>query len=82
MSVAPVQYHGGSIGVGGECVAFEIAGHLRPVDAAHVFAPAEDLAHKALDTGERRMTRLKSCHGRRDHLARVQEFQVERCREV
>jgi len=39
--------------VGTQRVALQVAGHLRPVDAAHVLAPAEDLADETLDTGQR-----------------------------
>ena len=54
MSVAPVQYQRGQVLVRIERVALRVAGHLRPVDAAHVLAPAEDLADEAFDAGQRR----------------------------
>ena len=34
-----------------------IGGHLQPVDAAHVFAPAQDLPHEPLDGVKRRRCR-------------------------
>ena len=58
-----------------ERVEVEEAGHARPVDPAHVFAPAEDLAHEALGAQlvgeaaqraqEQRRARLRRRHVRR-----------------
>ena len=68
--------------VGTERVALQVAGHLRPVDAAHVLAPAEDLAHEALDAGQGCLARVVGRRGRRHHLARIQQLQVQCRRQV
>jgi hypothetical protein len=64
--------------LGVQRVALQVAGHLRPVDAAHVFAPAQDLADEAFHRRQRRMAAAVRGFGRGHHLARVQQLEVER----
>ena len=63
-------------------IEFGIGGHARPVDAAHVLAPAEDLAHEAFHAGQRCGARAVCGHGGVDHPAGPQQLQVQRCAQV
>jgi len=65
-----------------ERVALEIPRHVQPVDAAHIFAPAEDLADEALGCRERRAPRAVRGLDGGDHLARVEQLEVERGRDA
>src|SRR6185312_5628327 len=52
-----------------EEVGLGVCGHARPVHAAHVLAPAEDLADETLDRRQRRATLAPARFGAFDHLA-------------
>jgi hypothetical protein len=60
-------------------VLLRILRHLQPVDAAHIFAPADDLAHETFDRIERRITRLIRRDGCIHALHGTQQLEVE-CR--
>ena len=59
-------------------VALVVAGHVGPVDAAHIFAPTQYLADKALHRRQRRSARVVRGLGALHHLVRAQHFGVER----
>jgi hypothetical protein len=63
-------------------VALGVVGHVGPVNAAHVFTPAQNLAHKTFHRLQRRMAIVKSCLCRSQHLTWVDQLQVERTRQV
>ena len=62
-----------------EAVAFEVPGHLHPVDAAHVFAPAKHLPYEALSARDRHRTRAPRGFCGSHHLARREQLAVQ-CR--
>ena len=64
-----------------ERVEFDVGWHLRPVDAAHVLTPTEDLADEALHALQRRPARVVRGLGGLHHFARVQQLEVERRRQ-
>ena len=70
----PIEWRKGLVGA--ESIEVEISGHLVPVDATDVFAPAEDLTDEALDTGQGGATFFPGVFGGSDDEARVQEFEV------
>ena len=61
-----------------EDVALGIAGHTRPVNTAHVFAPAENLADEAFNRRQRRPALPVCLLGPRHHLLRLQHLHIER----
>ena len=63
-------------------IAFYVVGHLRPVNAAHVFAPTENLTHKAFHRFNRCMTSVESVFSRCHHFSGVEQFEVERARQM
>mmetsp|Transcript_50960 Transcript_50960/g.119506 ORF Transcript_50960/g.119506 Transcript_50960/m.119506 type:complete len:550 (-) Transcript_50960:44-1693(-) len=63
-------------------IALGIARHAGPVDAADVFTPAQDLADEALDAGQRCQPVPVGGLGRRHHLTRAEQLQVEGRRQV
>ena len=58
-------------------IQMRIRRHPRPVDAAHILAPAQYLAHEPLNTGQRRTSFLQRLFRRMQHSARVQQLEVE-----
>ena len=66
----------GQISGGAQRVALLIFRHLRPVNAAHVFAPAQNLADKAFDRRQRRGACAVGGLGGGHHFARAQQLEV------
>ena len=60
-----------------EVVALVVAGHVRPVDPAHVLAPAQDLADEALRGGQGRTALAPRVFRCVDDLARLQHLHVQ-----
>ena len=56
----------------------QVAGHAQPVDAAHVFAPAQDLADVAFGRGQRDLARPPRRLDAGNHFPRIQQLQVQR----
>ena len=75
----PVEPRQGPIGV--EEVAPRIVRHLQPVDAAHEFPPAQDLADEAFDGVQRRATRAILALGAAAGVERIEQTQVDRGRD-
>ena len=65
-----------------EGISVQISRHLGPVDAAGVFAPAENLPNETFHAGQWRMPVAVSRFGASHHFARVQQLQVERGRQM
>ncbi len=63
--------------VGPEGVLVPVAGHPLPVPTPHVLPPADDLAHEALDRGDRHPALPVGDLGGVGHLAGVEEPEVE-----
>ena len=62
-------------------ILFRIAGHLRPVHAAHIFAPAQYLADEAFHRRQRRVAGAVGGLRPADDFARVEHFHVQRERQ-
>ncbi len=58
-------------------ILLRVAGHAGPVDAAHVLAPAQNLADKALDRRQRRPTLVVSVFRLPYHLCWVEHFDIQ-----
>jgi hypothetical protein len=67
----PVE--GGERALRFEIIRFRIGRHAQPVEAAHIFAPADDLADEALDGVQGRIRR----HRRIADLARLKQTAIE-----
>ena len=65
-----------------ERIALGVVWHLRPVNAAHILAPAEDLTNETLGAWQRHLPGATSCLGRLHDLARIQQLQIKRSRKV
>ena len=63
-------------------VALGVVGHVGPVNAAHVFTPAQNLPHKTFHRLQWRMALMKGCLCRSQYLAWVEQFQVQSRRQV
>ena len=62
-------------------VVLVVTRHLRPVNAAHILAPAQNLPDKALHGAQRCAAAAVGGLGGGHHLARVEHFGVERKRQ-
>ena len=71
----PVKLGQWRVGLHG--IALSIVGHVRPINAAHVLTPAQDLAHKTLHCLEGRVALAKRILCRRDHLPGVEQLQIQ-----
>jgi hypothetical protein len=65
-----------------ELVHFEVAGHEAPVDAAHAFAPAEDLPDETFHRRQRGAAFTIGPLGGGDGVTRVEQLQIHRGREA
>ena len=63
--------------IGLERIPLEIARHLRPVETAHEFAPAEDLAHEPLDGSDRGIACPVCLESPVDDLARGEQLEIQ-----
>ena len=65
-----------------ERIAFGVVGHLRPVNATHVFTPPQHLADEAFDRFQWRVSIVVGLFCGGDDFARVDQFEVERAGDV
>ena len=68
--------------LGIECIAVGVVRHAGPVDAAHIFAPAQDLADEALHAGQGRACVVQGVLGCGNHLAWIEQLEVQCDRQV
>lgn len=68
--------------LGIERVARQVLGHVQPVNAANKFTPAQNLPNESFGCGQWRVAGAVSRLGCVHHLARVQQFEVERAAQV
>ena len=62
-------------------ILFGIPRHLGPIHTAHIFAPTQDLAYKALDRSQGGMASVISRLRPGDDFARIKHFHVQRERQ-
>jgi len=60
-----------------ERVAVPVAGHVQPINAAHVFAPTENLTDEALHARQRCGAIRAGRFGGSNDVARVEQLQIQ-----